>query len=179
MGFEALESGYDVYMGNYRGVYPRKVAPGFHGPDFDYWDYSIDHIAKYDIHAFLKAIMDTKTAEFKHIYPEKSEEQIKKELKIAYVGHSLGGMVLPMYLIFQKMLNREHYLSKAILLSPAGTHFHANWLIQTGGTMASYVIPLISNNVHVPELLMDLLKKVLNDIKYLPAADDFVNYLAS
>ena len=62
MGFEALESGYDIYMGNYRGVYPRKVAPNFYGPDFDYWDYSIDQIAKYDIHSFLKAIMDTKTA---------------------------------------------------------------------------------------------------------------------
>ena len=30
---------------------------------------------------------------------EEIEKVIKEKLKITYVGHSLGGMVLPMYLI--------------------------------------------------------------------------------
>lgn len=54
LGFEARDSGYDVFLGNYRGVYPRKMAKW--KKDDDYWFYSIDHIAKYDIHAFLTKI---------------------------------------------------------------------------------------------------------------------------
>jgi hypothetical protein len=32
-----------------------------------YWDYSIDHIAKYDIHAFLSKIFKIKVEEFKRM----------------------------------------------------------------------------------------------------------------
>jgi len=58
---------------------------------------------------------------------------VSKKLKITYVGHSLGGMLLPMYIIYSKLENRDHKLSKAISLSPAGTHFNANWMIKAFG----------------------------------------------
>ena len=84
-----------------------------------------------------------------------------------------------MYLIFSKMLKRDHYLSKAILLSPAGTHFHANWVIQTCGYTATYMMPYLTNNVHVPDTLVSIMIKLLNDMKHMPAAKDLCTYLAS
>ena len=66
LGFEARDSGYDVFLGNYRGVYPRKLAEWRQkDKDFDYWFYSIDHIAKYDIYAFMTKIFEIKVNEFK------------------------------------------------------------------------------------------------------------------
>ena len=65
LGFEARDSGYDVFLGNYRGVYPRKMAKW--KQDDDYWFYSIDHIAKYDIHAFLSKIFQIKVDEYKQM----------------------------------------------------------------------------------------------------------------
>lgn len=61
LGYEARDAGFDVYLGNYRGVYPRKTKE----PVEDYWDYSIDHLAKYDIHAFMKKIFEIKLKDFK------------------------------------------------------------------------------------------------------------------
>ena len=49
------------YRGHYRGVYPRKLAKWKKDQEgCNYWDYSIDHIAKYDIHAFITKIVAIK-----------------------------------------------------------------------------------------------------------------------
>jgi hypothetical protein len=55
--------GYDVWMGSFRGVYPRKCteARNLRG---DYWKYSLDDIGKYDVAAFIKKIVHTKKKEF-------------------------------------------------------------------------------------------------------------------
>lgn len=95
LGFETRESGYDVFLGNYRGVYPRKLAKWKEGSD--YWSYSIDHIARHDIYAFMTKIFEIKVKEFKESEncDGLSEHQIKKivreKLKITYIGHSCGG----------------------------------------------------------------------------------------
>jgi pimeloyl-ACP methyl ester carboxylesterase len=65
LGFEARDGGFDVYLGNYRGVYPRKTKYD----KADYWNYSVDHIAKYDIHAFMKKIFEIKVKEYLKINP--------------------------------------------------------------------------------------------------------------
>ena len=88
-------------------------------------------------------------------------------------------MLLSMYLIFSKMLKRDHFLSKAILLSPAGTHFHANWVIRAAGYTATYACPIVTTNIHVPDTLVSVMIKLLNDIKQMPAATDLCTYLAS
>mmetsp|Transcript_24675 Transcript_24675/g.38383 ORF Transcript_24675/g.38383 Transcript_24675/m.38383 type:complete len:122 (+) Transcript_24675:1500-1865(+) len=119
----------------------------------DYWSYGIDHIARWDVYGFLTRILEIKVTEFKEMEPEAcrglSDIEIKKlvraKLKITYIGHSLGGMILPMYLVYSKMLGREdNLLHKSILLSPAGTHFHANWLINLVGQYFSYVSPMFA-----------------------------------
>jgi hypothetical protein len=145
IAFAAYDDGCDVFMGNFRGVYPRKVSPWREKMQnvgkADYWFYSIDHLAKYDIRAFIESIFNIKVEDYKRSFPDECANLNNKEirnlvrskLKITYIGHSLGGMLLSMYIIYSKLRNLDHYLSSAILLSPCGTHFHANWGIKLFG----------------------------------------------
>jgi hypothetical protein len=55
--------------------------------------------AEYDIKAFIKRIRHIKMKELRQIHKDLSEAELNKRLKITYVGHSLGGMTLLMYLI--------------------------------------------------------------------------------
>ena len=88
-------------------MYPRKTIK----PKEDYWEYSIDDFALYDIPAFLETIIEIKTKELRqqhkedypHISDEDLDSDIRKHLKIKYVGHSMGAMVLPMYLINRRL----------------------------------------------------------------------------
>ena len=77
-------------------------------PEYDfrkYWDYNIDHLAFYDVKAFIKQIHDIKVDELSLIMDEPSlshaqiRELVSSKISITFIGHSLGGMVLPMYLI--------------------------------------------------------------------------------
>jgi len=74
IAFAAYDDGCDVFMGNFRGVYPRKVTPWRDQMQregkADYWFYSIDHLAKYDIRAFIEAIFNIKVEDFKRCYPD-------------------------------------------------------------------------------------------------------------
>jgi len=186
LGFQARDSGFDVFMGQYRGVYPRKLAKWKEERDGkdSFWDYGIDHIARWDIYGFLTKIFEIKVHEYKaaNNCEGMTDQQIRKfvrsKLKITYIGHSLGGMILPMYVVYSKLLKRpDHFLSKAILLSPAGTHFHANWVIKIIGQFFTYFAPLYTTNTHFPEYLLFGLQKLINDTKKMPAVDDLINYL--
>ena len=61
----AHRCGFDVFMGNFRGVFPRKLAPW--KDKSTYWNYNVDNLAKQDIPAFLNTIYQLKIAEFKAI----------------------------------------------------------------------------------------------------------------
>ena len=71
-----------------------------------YWNYNVDDLANGDIAAFIETIYKTKVEELKEIHYRDSdmtdqeiEDDIESKLKITYIGHSLGGMVLPIYII--------------------------------------------------------------------------------
>lgn len=51
VAYQAYEEGHDIFLGNFRGIYPRKMA-SWKDPK-TYWDYNIDHYSKYDIPAFI------------------------------------------------------------------------------------------------------------------------------
>jgi hypothetical protein len=55
--------GYDVFLGNFRGIYPRKLAKWKADSNAHYWNYNIDHLAKYDLASFMKKIIEVKTQE--------------------------------------------------------------------------------------------------------------------
>ena len=189
--FLASDNGYDVFLGNYRGLFPRKVSAAREKLQNEgkasYWDYSIDHIAKYDIKAFMQTIFRTKFKEFQQFYPqeceglsqEEIEQLVRKKIKITYIGHSLGGMLLPMYLVLAGRNQEDHYLTKAILLSPAGTHFHANWFIKAFGLVCCNFMPWFTDGVGMPEIVMKIGLKLIQDLKTLPASNDFITYLMS
>lgn len=65
VAYKAHEAGFDVFLGNFRGVYPRKMAKG-RSMD-DYWNYNLDHLAYYDVKAFIQEIHEIKTNELKSI----------------------------------------------------------------------------------------------------------------
>jgi predicted alpha/beta hydrolase len=82
----ARDAGYDVFLGDFRGNYPRRQAEW--AQKRSYWDgIGLEGYAYRDIPAFVKNIREVKRAEG------------LEDIKITYVGHSLGGETLMMYLI--------------------------------------------------------------------------------
>jgi len=71
LAFYLAERGYDVWLGNNRGVFPRHVS--LSPKDTKYWDWSLDELAKYDFPTILHYVC----------------QQTKNE-KVIYVGHSQG-----------------------------------------------------------------------------------------
>lgn len=104
---------------------------------------------------------------------------ILKRLEITYIGHSMGGMTLSMYVIWQRLRNRPHYLNKAILLSPAGIHFNVPLPVKTFGWIFTNVLNKVTDHLAVPNILIDCFSKLHTDIKSLPATSDLVTYLTS
>ena len=124
-------------MGNFRGVYPRKLAPWKAQSGVSYWNYNIDHLGKYDLAAFMKKIVDVKVKEIKSFLREITQEGgqqdeliglgdffgfstglteeelddiIRAKIKITYVGHSMGGMTLPIYVITSNTAGKPHHI---------------------------------------------------------------------
>ena len=77
-GYLAHLLGFDVFLGNCRGIYPRKVA-AWRDKSLSYWNYSIDHLAKYDITAFIETILKIKTEELKQ-HCDLPEDEITKRI---------------------------------------------------------------------------------------------------
>eukprot|EP00347_Sterkiella_histriomuscorum_P006181 403353751 len=184
VAYQAHEEGYDVFLGNFRGIYPRKLAP-WKDPS-TYWDYNIDHFSKYDIPAFIEKIVEVKTQELRKSHYRGSQlseieiiEDIKSKLEITYIGHSLGGMTLPMYVIWQKIRNRPHYLKKAILLSPAGIHYRIPLPVKVFGWIFSNIVGKFTDHLALPNIVIDCCNKIHKDIKSLPATSDLMTYLTS
>ncbi|CDW77487.1 ab-hydrolase associated lipase region containing protein [Stylonychia lemnae] len=184
IAYQSHEEGYDVFLGNFRGIYPRRLA-AWKDPK-TYWNYNIDHYAKYDIPAFLEKIHKIKHQELREKFYQKTDmtddeitKDIDSKLTITYIGHSLGGMTLPMYVIHQKLRNRPHYLNKAILLSPAGIHSQIPLIVKTFGWIFCNIVPKFIDHLALPNVVIDCANKIHKDIKSLPASNDLVSYLTS
>jgi len=92
-------------MGNFRGVFPRMMTE-WRRAQGHYWNYNVDHLGIYDIDAFVSKIVAVKTKELQ----EQGVPKDKIQLKITYVGHSMGGMTLPIYLISKARKNEPSNL---------------------------------------------------------------------
>ena len=106
---------------------------------------------------------------------------IDEKLTITFVGHSLGGMVLPMYVIQQKLRGKPHHLTHAILLSPAGLLKNSPIIVpMVFGWFVKNFVSKITNHIAVPSIFIDVMQKLQNDVsESLPAARDLLTYLSS
>jgi len=100
--------GFDVWMGNFRGVFPRKMTQ-WREEQGTYWNYNIDHLGQYDLDTFIKTIIEEKSREMS-LKLGITEQEVRDKLRITYVGHSMGGMTLPIYLISKARKNEPHGL---------------------------------------------------------------------
>lgn len=155
MALQAYDQGFDVFMGNFRGFAHslKHKDPQIQNNPSKFWDYSFNEHAFCDIKAFIEKIRSLK----------------KEEHKIIAVAHSMGGGSIMAYIVNQKLQKKEHYLSKAILLAPAGVHKEKVSFFKWIG----FKILQLTKLLHIPiyylgftsETTKILAEKILQDIK--------------
>ena len=85
-----------------------------------------------------------------------------------------------MYLVHQKLQNKPHYLTNAILLSPAGVHTHASLtVVLFFGWFFKHIVNKFISHIAIPDIIVDFIQKIQNDISTLPACRDLITWLAS
>ncbi|KAL1197333.1 Triacylglycerol lipase 2 [Cardamine amara subsp. amara] len=181
--FAAYDQGYDVYLGNFRGLVSRDhVNKNISSKDF--WRYSINEHATEDIPAIIEKIHEVKTLELK-LYQPNMEEVVKEEqpYKLCVVSHSLGGAAVLMYVVTRKIEEQPHRLSRLILLSPGGFHHDSILLF----TIIEYTFillgPVIDQTVpafYIPTRFFRMLvNKLARDFHNYPAVGGLVQTLMS
>jgi len=87
------DAGYDVWLGNYRGNTYSRGHCHLTDEDFDYWKFSWDQMAEFDLPASIDYVIDVTGQE-----------------KIHFVGHSMGTTT------FMAMVNsRPEYADKILM----------------------------------------------------------------
>ena len=97
-----------------------------------------------------------------HLGDADLEAEIRNKIKITYVGHSMGGMTLPMYLINMALCKIDHHLTQAILISPAGIHTQGRVSLYLDfiGNFFYRILPLFVDHVALPDCMVALLQKL-------------------
>jgi hypothetical protein len=99
------------------------------------------------------------------------------DVKIVCVGHSMGGCVLLLYALFSKALRRPHWLSRLVLLSPAGLHI-ALASVPNIMLRAMKAVYQFDGNRPFPMRsypLQRIAARVLQDFKRLQSTNDFMS----
>ncbi|KAM7267064.1 hypothetical protein ACFE04_009230 [Oxalis oulophora] len=181
--FAAFDQGYDVFLGNFRGLVSREHVDK-NLSSRQYWRYSINEHGTEDIPAMIEKIHEVKTAELKLSQPG-LEEEIKDEqpYKLCAISHSLGGAGMLMYIITRRIVEKPHRLSRLILLSPAGFHDDSNFVftfIEYILLMLAPVLALVFPAFYIPtRFFRMLLNKLARDFHNLPAVGGLVQTLMS
>ncbi|KAG7590038.1 Alpha/Beta hydrolase fold [Arabidopsis suecica] len=182
--FAAYDQGYDVFLGNFRGLVSRDhVNKKISSKEF--WRYSINEHGTEDIPAMIEKIHEIKTTELKLYQPSIDDEESNQEepYKLCAICHSLGGAAILMYVITRKIKEKPHRLSRLILLSPAGFHEDSN----LGFTIVEYIFlfisPVLARIVpafYIPtRFFRMLLNKLARDFHNYPALGGLVQTLMS
>ncbi|KAJ0255744.1 Alpha/beta-Hydrolases superfamily protein [Hirschfeldia incana] len=181
--FAAYDQGYDVFLGNFRGLVSRDHV-NKNISSKDYWRYSINEHGTEDIPAMIEKIHEIKTSELKLSHPNTDEEINEEEpYKLCAVCHSLGGAAILMYVITRKIKEKPHRLSRLILLSPAGFHEDSNLGFTLVEYMFLFVSPVLARIVpafYIPtRFFRMLLNKLARDFHNYPALGGLVQTLMS
>ncbi|GLT50420.1 hypothetical protein SLA2020_239070 [Shorea laevis] len=92
--FAAYDQGYDVFLGNFRGLVSREHVDKKISSQ-QYWWYSINEHGTEDIPAMIEKIHEVKTAELKISNPDE-ETSNEQPYKLCAISHSLGGAAVLM-----------------------------------------------------------------------------------
>lgn len=180
--FAAFDQGYDVFLGNFRGLVSREHADK-NISSRRYWQYSINEHGTEDIPAMIEKIHEVKTSELKLSQPSLQEESDDQPYKLCAICHSLGGAAILMYVITRRIEEKPHRLSRLILLSPAGFHQDSTFVF----TVVEYFFlmfgPFLAPFVpafYIPtRFFRMLLNKLARDFHNYPAVGGLVQTLMS
>ncbi|CAO2179706.1 unnamed protein product [Urochloa humidicola] len=198
--FAAYDQGYDVFLGNLRGLVSRehidkKIS------SYKYWKYSVNEHGIKDMPAIVEEIHKIKTSELgksrslsgeekeaQNDNIKKLEEQASQEgsaedqpYKLCAVCHSLGGAVMLMYVVTSRIAQKPHRLSRLVLLSPAGFHEDSNVVFSMVEKLILFVGPVLAPlipGLYIPtRFFRMLLNKLARDFHNYPALGGLVQTL--
>ncbi|KAG0621286.1 hypothetical protein M758_3G008100 [Ceratodon purpureus] len=186
--FAAFDQGYDVFLGNLRGLVSREhVDPNISARR--YWKYSVNEHGTQDITAMLTRIHEIKMGDLKDIIDDVSisnpvnSNGERLPYSLCGVAHSLGGASMLMYVVTRRLEDKPHYLSRLVLLSPAGFHEDAPplcWFMM-------YILPVVAPILgpllpgwYIPtRFFRGLFNKLARDFHYYPAVGGLVQTFIS
>ncbi|CAL9047968.1 uncharacterized protein LOC135624231 [Musa acuminata AAA Group] len=181
--FAAFDQGYDVFLGNLRGLVSREHVD-VNISSRKYWRYSINEHATKDIPAMIEKIHEIKTSELNKLSrPDLDGEVHDQPYKLCAVSHSLGGAVMLMYVITSRIELKPHRLSRLILLSPAGFHDDSTivfTLLEKLLLLLGPVLAPIVPGLYIPtRFFRMLINKLARDFQNYPALGGLVQTLMS
>ncbi|KAI5006864.1 uncharacterized protein LOC123443591 isoform X2 [Hordeum vulgare subsp. vulgare] len=198
--FAAYDQGYDVFLGNLRGLVSREHMDK-NLSSSKYWKYSVNEHGTKDMPAIIEEIHKIKTSELgksqnvigeeredKNEDIQNSEIQTSEEdvtesqpYKLCAVCHSLGGAVMLMYVVTSRIAQKPHRLSRLVLLSPAGFHEDSNVVFSMVEKIILFVGPVLAPLVpglYIPtRFFRMLLNKLARDFHNYPALGGLVQTL--
>ncbi|WOH03421.1 hypothetical protein DCAR_0622818 [Daucus carota subsp. sativus] len=182
--FAAFDQGYDVFLGNFRGLVSREHV-NKNISSRQYWRYSINEHGMEDIPALVEKIHEVKMGELKSTQVKPEEEQTSSEqpYKMCAICHSLGGAAILMYVVTRKIEEKPHRLSRLILLSPAGFHDDSTFIFKILEYLFRWMAPILEPIVpgfYIPtRFFRMLLNKLARDLHNYPAVGGLVQTLMS
>lgn len=148
-----------------------------------YWRYSINEHGTKDIPAMIQKIHETKMSELKICNPDIEVESDDQPYKLCAVTHSLGGAALLMYVITRRIEEKDHRLSRLVLLSPAGFHGDSGIVFTLVEHTFMLVAPILEHFVpafYIPTRFFRMLvNKLARDLTNNPALGGLVQTLMS
>ncbi|XP_026407831.1 uncharacterized protein LOC113303058 [Papaver somniferum] len=180
--FAAFDQGYDVFLGNFRGLVSREhVDKGLSSRQ--YWRYSVNEHGTQDIPAMIEKINQVKTHELRASPAIEEETSDDQPHSICAICHSLGGAAILMYVITRRIEEKPHRLSRLILLSPAGFHEDSNPVFAIAEYLFLMMAPLLAPimpGLYIPtKFFRMLLNKLARDFQNYPALGGLVQTLMS
>nr|CAD1834928.1 unnamed protein product [Ananas comosus var. bracteatus] len=180
--FAAYDQGYDVFLGNLRGLVSREHVDK-NISSRQYWKYSLNEHGTKDVPAIIEKIHEIKTSELSKNHQPFTEDDAanNQPYKLCAVCHSLGGAAMLMYVITRRMDNKPHRLSRLILLSPAGFHEDSTILFTIAEKLVLLIGPILAPIVpglYIPtRFFRMLLNKLARDFHNYPALGGLVQTL--
>jgi lysosomal acid lipase/cholesteryl ester hydrolase len=126
------DQGFDVWMGNFRGNYYSTEHIKYTLKDREYWRFSWDEMAHYDLPALIHKTLEVTGA--KQVY---------------YMGHSMGTTTIMAKLAHDPGFGK--YIKKIYALAPVGTVNHlkgASWLL----SLAAKLIEDVTDFFHIDDM---------------------------